>query len=382
VTEKRKFIFTFLAVGIGFALPLLLAELSLRLLPVNAGFDMASVNEKSPVLRFMPNQTAWFSRGWNFPIKTRVHFNNEGWRSDFDYEKNKKPLLAVIGDSFIEASQVKWEESIPALLHGKAPSEKVVYGFGVSYAPLSQYLAMAKHVKENYNLSALVVSVVGNDFDESLIQYKQIEGLHYFNKNEKTSSLELIRTDFYSKRKLHHYSHLYLYLSSNCEFYGFGAIQGKIANLAKIRKNESFGHKVLASSQSSELKRDRIEESQKAVDRFLELLPDYAGLEKNKILFTVDAERLDIYETSNREQSVEKSFFAIMRKYFIKIAKEKGCEVIDLEPIFKQQYLKNSQKFEFDCDGHWNQTGHRTVADEIVRTRVWTDFIRLKHDVP
>ena len=57
-----------------------------------------------------------------------------------------------------------------------------VYSFGFSGAPLSQYLKWAEFSVDKFNVSHLVINVVANDFDESLLKYKQSPGFHYFEK--------------------------------------------------------------------------------------------------------------------------------------------------------------------------------------------------------
>ena len=48
-----------------------------------------------------------------------------------------------------------------------------VYSFGASGAPLSQYLIWAGHAVREYGARAVVINVVGNDFDESYIVVQQ-----------------------------------------------------------------------------------------------------------------------------------------------------------------------------------------------------------------
>jgi hypothetical protein len=49
-----------------------------------------------------------------------------------------------------------------------------VYSFGASGALLSQYLIWARHAVHEYGARAVIINVVGNDFDEShvAVQYR------------------------------------------------------------------------------------------------------------------------------------------------------------------------------------------------------------------
>ena len=83
-----------------------------------------------------------------------------------------RPLIAVVGDSYIEAEMVPLRRE-PAGSSGKRLAGKArVYSFAASGAPLSQYLIWARYAVSEYGASAVIINVVGNDFDESLAAYK------------------------------------------------------------------------------------------------------------------------------------------------------------------------------------------------------------------
>lgn len=160
---------------------LLLLELGFRLLPVNEGLRGLSVDEQNPVFRFTPHRESVYSRGWNFSIVNRVRTNNYGFINDHDYDPAlTTPLLAVIGDSFVEAVMVPFAQTGVSRLADSVGAAGRVYGFGTSGSSLSQYLAYARYVRDTFHPTALTVVIVGNDFDESLRTYKNEPGLHYF----------------------------------------------------------------------------------------------------------------------------------------------------------------------------------------------------------
>ena len=75
------------------------------------------VNDADPILRFQPDRTATWSKGWNFSIVNTIHSNNYGFICDFDYDRDvDSPLLAVIGDSYVEAVMVPFQETITGRL--------------------------------------------------------------------------------------------------------------------------------------------------------------------------------------------------------------------------------------------------------------------------
>jgi hypothetical protein len=61
-----------------------------------------------------------------------------------------------------------------------------------------------------------------------------------------------------------------------------------------------------------------------------------------------------------------------MRAYFSKQTQAKGYEVIDMQPVFIKHHKLTGEQFEFyPIDAHWNEVGHRMVADEIRKSKVF-----------
>src|SRR5262249_7548620 len=100
--------------------------------------------------------------------------NRQGWNSGTgDYALARRPgvtRVAVVGDSMVEALQVPHDRSMADKLAGELlrdghPAE--VYRFGISGAPISQYLHMMEREVAQYRPDWIVVLLIHNDFDES-----------------------------------------------------------------------------------------------------------------------------------------------------------------------------------------------------------------------
>ena len=195
-TKTPKWLLAILTALIGLALPFVLAEIVLRFLPVHGGVFAEPVNAKAPVFRFQRNRTITWSRDRDFSIVNRVTFNNEGFVNDQRYdEKDPRPLLAVVGDSYIEALMTPYAETIQGRLAKELAPNRRVYSFAASGAPLSQYLAWAKEAKERWKADTLVIAVIANDFDESLAAYKRGPGFHHY-EPDGAGNLRLVRVDY------------------------------------------------------------------------------------------------------------------------------------------------------------------------------------------
>jgi hypothetical protein len=248
-----------------------------------------------------------------------------------------------------------------------------VYSFAAAAAPLSQYLVWTTYARDKYAPDALVISVVGNDFDESLAKYSIAAGQHHFVAGA-DKKLELKRFDFQSSRigplvyssALARYLHLNLRLSSR-----LGALIGALTG--KERPEQRFvGNTATAYTP------ERLADSLAAIDRFFELLPQASGMGPERILFVVDGMRPDLYDRFALE-AARTSYFSVMRSSFIAKAKTLSYEVIDLQEPFIARFERDHVPFEFPTDYHWNGVGHGVVAEAVEGSKLFQSFLRLTH---
>lgn len=354
-----------IAIFIGIAFSLILLEFSLRLLPVSDGRHQLAVNDSNPIPRFEENRDFIWSAGWNFSIITQKHSNNYGFLSDQDYSReDDSPLMAIIGDSFVEAMQVENKVTMHGILARElADDQGRVYSFGVAGEPLPTYLATAKYVSDEFNATSMVFIIVGNDFDQSLAKYYRRPGLHQFYFTD-DGELVLKRSDFEPSivTRWGRKSALLRYLDSNVKIFNRDLVEEIAELLGKPKGN--------IVDTSANISSERRSDSKKAVNEFFNLLPSYTNLNTENILFIVDAMRPEIYSDVELE-AARGSYSDIMRRYFIGAAMGNGYEVIYMEPIFINRNQKDGSRFDFEIDGHWNALGHKLVAEAIQSSDVY-----------
>src|SRR4051812_26195055 len=159
---------------------LLLLEVAFRFLPVAEAPWVKPPTAANPIQRYVPNASFTWSVGWNFQLVTHGRTNAQGFVADYDYDAAAiSPLVAVIGDSFIEALSVPFAKSLTGRLQQALGARGRAYAFAQSGAPLSQYVAYARHACEVYHPQRIVVSVVGNDFDESVFGNRLRDGFFH-----------------------------------------------------------------------------------------------------------------------------------------------------------------------------------------------------------
>jgi hypothetical protein len=119
----------------------------------------------------------------------------------------------------------------------------------------------------------------------------------------------------------------------------------------------------------------RIADMKKGVDFYLDQFPTYAGVDRSRILFVVDALRPHIYDAAQLA-GTKGSAAQVMNEYFIAQAKARGYEVIDLTPIFVEQYKKDGRRFEFPLNYHLDGHGHDTVSKAVVNSNVFRNSFK------
>lgn len=340
-------------------LVLVLAEVALRFLPVATGLRFQTVDESQPIAHLAASRDFVFSKGWDFELVEHGRVNNAGFVNDQDYDAGAEtPLLAVIGDSYIEASMVSHEATIQGRLEQAFSGKRRVYSFGVYGAPLSQYLAWAGHARDVYRPDALLINIVGNDFDESLRSYGVKDGFHQFVPDD-GGNLVLARNDYAPGgiRSWLRHSALVRYLAMTLD--APQAIANLRLQLSGAAASPSFGFT------RADAGPERLADSKKAIDRFLDLLEEASGLRAERILLVMNGLLEPLYDPDLRE-AAEKSYFSQMRRYFMEAAAGRGYQVLDLDPHFSAHHEGHGQSFRYRLDGHWNGRAHGVAAEAVL----------------
>lgn len=371
------------ALKAGLALIVLLVCLEgvMRLLPVHGGTHLAPVQANDPVLHYAPNRAFTWSAGPTFHMVNKVGVNNFGFVSNQDYtETADSPLMAVIGDSYIEAFQLKWNDTLQGRLAAELGDEARVYPFAVSGSPLSQYLAFAKYATQTFHAQAAVINVVGTDFDESLLKYKRLPGYHYFAETP-DGELALQRVD-YQPDLTHQFVRRFAlarYLFVNADVASLPRHLGRRWN--EQEENHAPRYAV---ENSPDLEPEHLADSQRAVREFLNELPVRTGLGPKDVLFVLDGTRPSLYDDKELQRA-NRTYFGLMREYFLDEATGRGYEVVDLQPRFVQHYREHGQRFEmpittmvsprFGLDHHWSPLGHQVAFEGVKNSKFFERFV-------
>lgn len=327
-----------------FFLCLVLIECTFTFFNISAERPVTNFIVSHNVLNFVPNQKGINTIGTIGQEKFEWSINNYGWNSNIDYKKSKqKKRVAVIGDSYIEALQVNIENSYPNLLNKNLNEEFEFYSFGYSGSPLSQYYNVSKYVNDLFDPDIVIFNMVENDYDESVFNFFKIKKYFMQTTFENDSLIIKSPTPYNPKRfellkKILKKSSIIRYINYNTN------IRNYFTNLFQS-DNESPNHKL-----------DRI----KMINKSNNLIID-SILNENynkKIVFVVDGDRQSIYgQRTNKGYNLNEKFITIL--------KNRNLSYIDLDKIFRDNYLKDSIKFNSELDYHWNSYGHKIIADTL-----------------
>jgi len=350
-----------------------------RLLPVHSGFEVQPVDAENPVIRFRPNRDFLYSHGAFLTNVNHGHVNNDGFINNQDYDAgDTRPLLAVIGDSYIEAAMVSYPQTLQGRLAAQQGGKRHVYSFGSSGSSLLDYLYYAVYVRQRFGAEWLVINVVGNDFDEMLLRYKQSPAFHYFTElPDGNLTPTLVQYHPSRTRAVLRHSALARYLFFNVRatapvvdrlLEGAHRLRLWVTDPIASAKAASPGFVGNTASDADPL---RVELSKRATLWVLDHLPESAGLPVSHILLLMDGYRA--FEP-DRVEAARHSFFAIMREYLISEARNRGYEVQDMQEWFVRRHRRDGAVFNFPDDGHWSAVGHEEAANAVMASEFYRRF--------
>ncbi len=370
MTNGRRLLFSVIVPLGTIVLMLLAAELVLRILPAATGLRAIPVDAAHPVFHFLPDRAFVSSRGWDMHGVIRGRVNNAGFVNDQDYQRDgPRPLLAIVGDSYIEAAMVPYAETVQGRLAAQYAGKLRVYSFGASGAPLSQYLIWARHAVREYGARAVVINVVGNDFDESLQSYGAKPGFWQYAPDSQ-GVLHLRLTDYRPgwAVAIARHSALLRYLTINLHA---NSVIFSWRPLAQwLFGMRTAGTQAFKGNTSSATDPDRVRQSLEAIDAFFRDLPEQIGLSPSAILFTLDGFRYEQAAASGRG-----SYFDLMRKVFMQKATALGYETVDLDTRFLPFNQRTGEAFDFPDDGHWNSNGHAVAAEAVAASKLLQQLV-------
>ena len=319
------------------------------------------------VVRYQPNAKATFRHPDG--SSSRVTINAQGWNSTRKSYEVAKPAnalrVAVVGDSYVHGAFLDPDKGFPMVIERqlRAKGHKAeVYQFGMDGAPLSQYLHVLRREVVKYQPDIVVVPLIHNDFDESyrFLKTRYASSFMKLHRNSDGDIEEITPATFKGGlsdklrassmfRYIYYETGLYLRIKGFVSKYFWGGKEewtpefiSSAVDIRKIRdhrSNEFFARYVLAEMKS---------------------LSDEYGF---KLVVAMDGVREAIYERKSPSQyEVWK-----LNEIAAKITRELGLPFVQLQEVFRRDYIAHGERLEFEFDWHWNVRGNELVGRSIAR---------------
>ena len=283
----------------------------------------------------------------------RWHVNNAGWLSGVDYlskAERRRPLIAVIGDSYVEALQVDYDKTFVALLGSALRDSFEVYAFGFAGTPLSGYLHLARYVDRVFEPDVLMVNLCYNDFSESVRElYRAPDFLQVSVRAGAVVEVPPLPRQYNRlKRFLFHSATMrYVYYLAPNFFHALN-----------WNAPRSAGYSENIAPDETRQNREMIALATRYVIETI--CRENAG---KKVYVIMPAPRSDIYRGS-----LEASKVRWLNDLMADSMRGLPCVLIDQTEYFKSDYLRNGKRFETPYDAHWNEYGHYVTFKQVFET--------------
>jgi len=315
-----------------------LLEVSFRVLVPASELPFYVFDHKDNILKYdnRKQRDGLFTSGSLAEIRSRWHVNNIGWLNDRDYTgSGDKPVIAIIGNSYIEALPVNPDRNLTSDLQQQLGNKYAVYSFGISGAKLSEYLHVSRYVRKHFHPQVMIFNLVDDDISGSQLSSDNKEGNLYFSYSPsgvKESFVPYIPSKiglYYRKSALLRYGRF------NNGMFDSGKSPSALSRETKSNYNKEFTDYAFA--------KIRLENPGCAV------------------IIVIDAPRRDIYQGITEKKNDE------LRNIVESASIANGFQLVDLTSPMTDLYSNNHLKFEFETNYHWNEYGYRVVSDQIYK---------------
>lgn len=296
---------------------------------------------------------------WRIGDDVAGHYriNAQGWNSGHAAYDARAPQgvrrIAIIGDSFVEALQVPYNASLAERLEAAAGGLQV-YRFGISGAPLSHYLAMARHVSQTYRPDMIVLVLVHNDFDES---FTAVAGRY-------TSSFlkfQMAGDQVAGEIPPAPYQvawHDWLRQTATLRYLYYRQRLDPVAAISLLMAAAPPPHQANIEVNAVMAERAPIQGATRYAMAQFRLLAQQYDFHP---LVIMDGDRRAI--AAGLDSAPLYSEGALWLNAMASgAAAQSGVNFIDLHPAFSEDWRVNRQALNFVSDNHWNEQGHRVAA--------------------
>ena len=348
-TSRLKF---FLLYVLGALAPLLImfaaVEGTLRLLPVIGGVHRADPQSPSASARAVAHRDYTSSMGWDMRHVVYGRTNGMGFLSPHEYTPARR-AVALLGDSFVEAQMLRYDESLAGQLEARWGGRVHPYNFGMSGASLPHYLGMAREMGSQFTFDAAVVVITPGDYVEG---FESQEGLYSWGEAAGEGLVKLVPA---ARRS------------------GIQQLVRELATVRYVRSNMKLTlSNILPAGRKTCMPQPLSGQDKARLTKYIEALPEALRLSPGKVVLVFNAPTRDVYDVVDRNRTASAPCLDLDTNaiaYLRGLAKARGIKIVDAARVFENHYRVYRRQLDFSpVDGHWNGIGSGAIAAEIDAT--------------
>lgn len=316
-----------------------LLEALLRVLPTSTYSD-TGYHIDPLIITYRPHHRFRSSWGWDFSQPLNHSVNNLGFLSSRDFVPDAR-AVALIGDSFVDASMLPEQQRIGARLEQELGG-RPVYAMGGPGSSLLDYAERIRYGAEHLALREFVVVLERGDVKQSYCGSGNVHG-PCLRRGSGAPATDLRPPAAMAQRYLRH-SALLQYLLGHLRFNPEQRLRAGLAHL-------SFAPAVA----STPPKPYYAAELERVMTKFFERIAPYRG---GRLVMVFDCDRTAL---NRGEPDRDAARLAAMAQ-----ARAQGALVVDTQDSFGDYIARSGRHLEVSpLDTHWNREATRLVARDI-----------------
>lgn len=327
-------------------------ELLLRGLPVST--TTATGYHHDPDLLTYPSGHAWtVSTGWDLRNPQRLHANNWGFAAHRDFVADTE-ALALIGDSYVEASMLDAEDRPGAQLERMLAGSRSVYAMGSPGTAMLDYAQRIRVASQRFGVRDFVIWMERGDARQSLCGSGNVHS-RCLDPQTLEPRVERIPPPGWLKQMLRH-SALAQYFAGQLKF------RPRAFVTAVLTRNAPEVPGIAPAARDSTARgpsEAAVHRERRIIDEVLRRFSAQAGpYLVGRTIVVVDGNRAG---AAGDPQST-----LFQRAYLLERLRGLGYEVVDLEPVFASHAARSPLSLEVGpYDRHLNALGVAVAMREV-----------------
>jgi hypothetical protein len=319
-------------------------------------FRFSGLAPEIPFARYLPeyaltvsdrrqDSAGWYTYGKQAQIRAPWRINEAGWNSAFDYRRDtSSPLVAIVGDSYVENLYCPPEEHLDYLLAQRLPAGYRAYNFGRRGIPMSHMVPMTRYVRDQVAPDWIVYLLNHRNLGESVARIRR--GRYFLQYDKQGDSIFTLPPQPYQSSP----QKQWLSLSATFRYF-----------VSNFTFRIAWPRLSLTPAPPPDLPEAQKPENQALQQEIArQILIDITEAAKPaRVLFVLHPNRAAIYEghspvpETRPMNLIKKELEALDLPY------------LSLNPAFSAAYLETGNTFEFENNKHWNGYANEVAANAI-----------------